>query len=111
MEFIMKPIGVIHSPFTEKKQTPIQPTRSNASGFIEVFPEFAEGLQGLEGFSHLILLYVFHQSNGYNLLVKPFLDDQIHGILPRVIHVVQIQLVCRSSGYSLATKIHLTLKE
>jgi len=80
MEHIMKPIGVIHSPFTDKKQTPIQPTRSNQSGWVEVFPEYAEGLLGLEEFSHIILLYVFHQSDGYKLKVKPFLDDKIHGL-------------------------------
>jgi tRNA-Thr(GGU) m(6)t(6)A37 methyltransferase TsaA len=80
MEFIMKPIGVLHSPFTEKEQTPIQPTRSNASGYIEVFPEFAEGLLGLEEFSHLILLYVYHQWDGYRLQVTPFLDDKTHGL-------------------------------
>jgi tRNA-Thr(GGU) m(6)t(6)A37 methyltransferase TsaA len=80
MEFIMKSIGVIHSPFTDKKQTPIQPTRSNASGWAEVFPEFAQGLQDIEGFSHIILLYVFHQSDGYSLMVKPFLDDKQHGL-------------------------------
>ena len=76
----MKPIGVIHSPFTDKKQTPIQPTRSQAVGQVEVYPEFAEGLQDLEDLSHIILLYIFHQSNGYTLLVKPFLDDQLHGL-------------------------------
>lgn len=80
MEFMMKPIGIIHSPFTDKVQTPIQPTRSQAVGQVEVFPEFTQGLQGLEGFSHIILLYAFHQSNGYNLLVQPFLDDQLHGL-------------------------------
>jgi len=80
MEFIMKPIGVIHSPFTEISQTPIQPTRSQASGYVEVFSEFAEGLQDLEDFSHIILLYVFHQSDSYNLRVKPFLDDRLHGL-------------------------------
>ena len=36
----MKPIGVIHSPFTDKAQTPIQPTRSQAVGQVEVFPDF-----------------------------------------------------------------------
>lgn len=76
----MKPIGVIHTPFTDKQQTPIQPTRSQAVGQVEVFPEFADGLQDLEGFSHIILLYVFHQSNGYTLQVKPFLDDQLRGL-------------------------------
>ena len=79
-EFIMHPIGVIHSPFIDKALTPIQPTRSQAVGQVEVFPEFAGGLQDLEGFSHIILLYVFHQSRGYALQVKPFLDDQLHGL-------------------------------
>ncbi len=80
MEFIMKPIGVIHSPFADKKQTPIQPTRSPATGQVEVYPEFAEGLQDVEGFSHVILLYVFHRSSGYTLRIKPFLDDMLHGL-------------------------------
>ena len=76
----MRPIGVIHSPYTEKGQTPIQPSRSQAPGSVEVYPEFAEGLQGLEGFSHIIILYIFHQSKGYSLRVKPFLDHQDHGL-------------------------------
>jgi tRNA-Thr(GGU) m(6)t(6)A37 methyltransferase TsaA len=76
----MQPIGVIHSPFTDKKQTPIQPPRSQAVGRVEVYPEFAEGLQDIEGFSHLILLYVFHCSTEYNLRVEPFLDDQKRGL-------------------------------
>jgi tRNA (adenine37-N6)-methyltransferase len=80
MEFNLKPIGVIHTPFTDKSQTPIQPTRSQASGQVEVFPEFASGLQDLEDFSHIILLYVFHCSSGYSLQVQPFLDDQLRGL-------------------------------
>ncbi len=80
MEFMMKPIGVIHSPFTDKGQTPIQASRSQAVGQVEVYPEFAEGLQDSEGFSHLILLYVFHRSSGYTLRVKPFLDDEWRGL-------------------------------
>jgi len=80
LEFIMRPIGVIHSPFTDKNQTPIQPSRSQAIGQVEVYPEFAEGLQDVEGFSHVILLYVFHCSTGYTLRVKPFLDDALHGL-------------------------------
>jgi tRNA-Thr(GGU) m(6)t(6)A37 methyltransferase TsaA len=80
MEFNMRPIGVIHSPYTEKSQTPIQPSRSQMPGSVEVYPEFAEGLQGLEGFSHIIILYIFHQSKGYSLHVKPFLDHQEHGL-------------------------------
>jgi tRNA-Thr(GGU) m(6)t(6)A37 methyltransferase TsaA len=78
--FAMRPIGVIHSPFTDPGRTPIQPPRSQAAGQVEVYPAYAEGLRDLEGFSHIILLYVFHCSSGYALSVKPFLDDQPHGI-------------------------------
>jgi tRNA-Thr(GGU) m(6)t(6)A37 methyltransferase TsaA len=80
MEYILKPIGIIHSPFNDKSETPIQASRSRAIGQVEVHPEFAEGLQDVEGFSHLILLYAFHCSPGYTLRVKPFLDDQSRGL-------------------------------
>lgn len=80
MDFIIRSIGIIHSPFTEKSQTPIQPTHSQTSGWLEVFSDFADGLDDIEGLSHLILLYGFHQSAGYSLHVKPFLDDHLHGV-------------------------------
>ena len=80
MEIVMRPIGVIHSPFADPRQTPIQPTRSDAVGQVEVYPEFAPGLQDVDGLSHLILLYAFHRSSGYSLHVTPFLDDQPRGL-------------------------------
>jgi tRNA-Thr(GGU) m(6)t(6)A37 methyltransferase TsaA len=106
MEFLMKPIGVIHSPFTDKKQTPIQPTRSQAVGRVEVFPEFIEGLQDLEGFSYIILLYAFHQSSGYTLRIKPFLDNQLRGLFatrypyrPNPIGLSIVHLLNRDENY------------
>jgi tRNA-Thr(GGU) m(6)t(6)A37 methyltransferase TsaA len=76
-----QPIGLIHSPFTRKDQTPIQPYRSQAAGRVELLPEYETGLQDLEGFSHLILLYVFHRAApGYDLTVTPFLDDEPKGL-------------------------------
>lgn len=79
-EFVMRPIGVIRSPFTDKEQTPIQTVRSQATGQVVIFPEYVEGLQDLDGFSHIFLLYVFHRSQGYTLKVKPFLDDNLRGL-------------------------------
>ena len=76
----MHPIGVIHSPFNKKDQMPIQASRSQAIGLVEVHPEYADGLMDIEGFSHIYLFYAFHRSNGYNLRVKPFLDDQERGL-------------------------------
>ena len=57
-EIVFKPIGTVHSPFKEPTGTPIQPgAAAEIQGWVEVFPEYREGLADLEGFSHLILLY------------------------------------------------------
>jgi tRNA-Thr(GGU) m(6)t(6)A37 methyltransferase TsaA len=79
-EFIMRPIGVIHTPFTDKDHMPIQASRSKDIGRVEIYLEFADGLKDIENFSHIFLLYAFHHSSGYSLHIKPFLDDQEHGI-------------------------------
>jgi tRNA-Thr(GGU) m(6)t(6)A37 methyltransferase TsaA len=77
----LKPIGVIHSPFTDPKSMPIQPISENsAAGTVEVFPEFAPGLKDLEGFSHIVLLYHFHRSRTYSLSVIPYLDTEPRGL-------------------------------
>ena len=78
--FVMIPIGVIRTPFTEPKGMPIQPAFSQAAGQVEVLAEYAEGLQDLEGFSHVILIYALHRSEGYALRVKPFLDNVMRGL-------------------------------
>ena len=76
----MRPIGVIRTQFTEKEQTPIQASRSQAIGTVEVVQKYEEGLQDLEGFSHIILIYIFHGSSGFSLRVKPFLDHKERGL-------------------------------
>jgi tRNA-Thr(GGU) m(6)t(6)A37 methyltransferase TsaA len=81
MGFIIKPIGFIHTSLTDKNCSPIQSSRSDFTGTIEVFPQYLEGLEGIEAFSHIYLLYRFHQSDQeVALKVKPFLDDQEHGV-------------------------------
>ena len=80
-DIIIKPIGVVHSPFTEQNGTPIQPGGSiHVKGEIEIFTEYVEGLEDLEGFSHIILLYHFHKLNNVHLKVKPFMDTEMHGV-------------------------------
>ncbi|MEA2012269.1 MAG: tRNA (N6-threonylcarbamoyladenosine(37)-N6)-methyltransferase TrmO [Verrucomicrobiota bacterium] len=49
-------------------------------GSVEVFEKFSDGLLDLEGVSHLILLYQFHNADGYKLEVMPFLENVIHGV-------------------------------
>jgi len=76
----VEPIGIIHTPFIRKEDVPIQPSRSGARGEVEVFKEYEEGLADIEGFSHIILIYQFHKSEGYSLKVKPYLDDNLLGL-------------------------------
>lgn len=81
MEIVYHPIGIVHSPFKKIEGMPIQPGGGKRiKAEIEIFPEFSEGLADLEGFSHIILLYHFHKTQGARLTVKPFLDHQSRGV-------------------------------
>jgi tRNA-Thr(GGU) m(6)t(6)A37 methyltransferase TsaA len=98
-EIKYKPIGVIHSPFKEPKGTPIQPAGAKGTnGIVEIFPEYAEGLKDIEGFSHIILLYHFHLSKGSTLLAKPYMDNETHGVFamrgPSRPNPIGISVVC-----------------
>jgi tRNA-Thr(GGU) m(6)t(6)A37 methyltransferase TsaA len=81
MKFEFSPIGIIHSPYAEPVGVPIQGVYADgAIATVEVSPELREGLSDLEGFSHIILLYCLHRSQGYSLTCKPFLDVQKRGV-------------------------------
>ena len=60
---------------------PIQPKgASGIKGYILINEKFIEGLQDLEGFSHIYLLYSFHKTTRTELLVTPFMDNQRRGV-------------------------------
>jgi tRNA-Thr(GGU) m(6)t(6)A37 methyltransferase TsaA len=81
MKIEYEPIGVIHSPFQTTEGMPIQPSgATGVQGTVELFPRFGQGLRDLDGFSHIILIYHFHRSSGYSLLVIPFLDSVERGV-------------------------------
>jgi tRNA-Thr(GGU) m(6)t(6)A37 methyltransferase TsaA len=76
-----EPIGILHTPFQMPEGMPIQSRAAKGvRGQVEVFPEYAKGFQDIEGFSHLILLYYFNRSRLPSLLVKAFLDNELHGV-------------------------------
>lgn len=81
MQTTFTAIGTIHTPFTRLEGMPIQPSGArDVKGTIDLEPIYEEGLRDLDGFSHIILLYHFHQSKGYQLTVKPFLDTVERGL-------------------------------
>ena len=78
---LVRPIGYVRSPFADPVGMPIQPGGARGvRGSVEVLPEFCDGLADLDGFSRIILVYLFHRSEGYSLRVVPFLDDSERGV-------------------------------
>jgi tRNA-Thr(GGU) m(6)t(6)A37 methyltransferase TsaA len=78
---VMRPIGVVRTGHVESKGTPIQGVFADeAEGFVQLAPEYAEGLKDLDGFSHAILIYYFHKSDHAELVGKPYLENEEHGI-------------------------------
>lgn len=74
-------IGIIHTPHTSPQGTPIQPPAAKEfSGTVEIFPDYAEALQGLKGFSHIYLFYHFHLARRGDLTAKPFMDGSARGV-------------------------------
>jgi len=54
--------------------------KHDAEGVLKILPEFEPGLKDIEGFSHLIVVWTFHRSEGYDLMAKPPSDDKTHGV-------------------------------
>jgi tRNA-Thr(GGU) m(6)t(6)A37 methyltransferase TsaA len=85
MEIKFKPIGVVHSSFKKKEDIETKKFAhpqgfDSIEGKLEIFKEYEAGLKDTEGFSHLIVIFAFHESEGYKLHTKPFLDEQLRGL-------------------------------
>ncbi len=95
------PIGIIHTPFKEPINVPIQPSAGRGiKGDVEIFPQFEEGLEGIEKFSHITLIYHFHLSRSYSLKVIPYMDEKLRGVFatraparPNAIGISTVRLV------------------
>jgi tRNA-Thr(GGU) m(6)t(6)A37 methyltransferase TsaA len=99
-------IGVIRSENVSAETTPIQPVYAKGcKGQAAIFPEFADGLRDLEGFSHVYVIYHFHQAGPAKLIVKPFLQDIERGVFatrapcrPNAIGLSVVELVRREGN-------------
>ena len=80
-QIIMRPIGIIHSPYKESKDSPIQGAFDNETeAWFELKDEYANGLKDLDGFSHAIIIYYFHKSHLEEIEGRPCLEQNKHGI-------------------------------
>lgn len=77
----MRPIGFVRSPYKSTDQVPKGlGAKHDAEGVLEVLAEFEFGLTDIEGFSHLIVIWAFDRSEGFELMGKPPSDDRTHGV-------------------------------
>lgn len=79
--FTPREIGVVRSPYRETKEIPKGlGAKHDMDGVLEILPEFEIGLTDVEGFSHLIVLWIFDRAGGVELLGTPPSDDRPHGV-------------------------------
>jgi tRNA-Thr(GGU) m(6)t(6)A37 methyltransferase TsaA len=82
--FSFTPIGYTHSPYKNTQEVPKGlGAEHQAGGVLEILPEFGPGLTDIEGFSHLIVLWAFHQlkpEDKMELLATPPSDKRPHGV-------------------------------
>ena len=96
-EFTIHQIGIIHSPFKSKDECSIQgKLNPDIKGKVEVFPEYLEGLETIDTFSHIILFYIFDQAGEIILSRPTFLDDSNHGVFAS-------RHPCRPNGIGIST--------
>lgn len=80
-EIVLRPIGVVRSPYRTREDVPRGlGTRQEAEGTIELRAELADGLRDIEGFSHLFVLWVFDRAEGYELNGTNPTDGLPHGV-------------------------------
>lgn len=80
-EVVLRPIGIIHSPYKETKGTPIQGVFGETTeAWVEVRAKYVDGFRDLDGFSHAILLYHFHRSDKEEIVGSPYLEKEPHGV-------------------------------
>ena len=77
----MKPIGYVRTPFLDTREIPKGLGAAHTTdGTLEILPELLAGLQDIEGFSHLYVIWQFHRSTTVELSGVPPSDDKPHGV-------------------------------
>ncbi len=59
MEIVLKPIGIVHTKLSDEE---VKNSWEGVEGVVEVFREYVEGLEGIEDFSHIIILAYLHKT-------------------------------------------------
>jgi tRNA-Thr(GGU) m(6)t(6)A37 methyltransferase TsaA len=104
--FSMRPIGHVSSPYKNLSEIPKGlGTKHAGEGSLDIRAEFKDGLKDIEGFSHLIVIWVFDRGKGYELIGTPPSDDRPHGVFatrsprrPNPIGLTVVELIERNGA-------------
>jgi tRNA-Thr(GGU) m(6)t(6)A37 methyltransferase TsaA len=105
--FTPQPIGFVSSPYKDTKEIPKGlGARHEAEGALNILRDFEQGLTDIEGYSHLIVLWVFDRSDGFDLMATPPIDEhRPHGVFstrsprrPNPIGLTVVELLGRQGG-------------
>ena len=99
----MQPVGHVRSPYKDTRDVPKGlGAKHDAEGFLDILPEFEAGLTDIEGFSHLIVIWAFDRSEGFELVGTPPTDNRPHGVFatrsprrPNPIGLTVVELIHR----------------
>jgi len=108
--FTPQPIGYVRSSYKDTREIPKGlGAKHDVEGVLEVLPEFGLGLTDIEGFSHLIVIWVFDHSQGFELLGTPPSDNRPHGVFatrsprrPNPVGLTIVELLSRDG-----TRLHV----
>jgi tRNA-Thr(GGU) m(6)t(6)A37 methyltransferase TsaA len=108
--FTPKPIGFAKTPYKSTAEVPKGlGAKHEAEGWLDILPEFEPGLTDIEGLSHLIVLWEFDRSQGFELVGTPPCDDRPHGVFatrspyrPNPIGLTVVELLRREG-----TRLHV----
>jgi tRNA-Thr(GGU) m(6)t(6)A37 methyltransferase TsaA len=79
--FTMQPIGYVKSPYKDTRDVPKGLGAQHAAeGLLEIRADLEPGLQDIEGFSHLIVIWAFDRAAGCSLVATPPSDNRPHGV-------------------------------
>jgi len=104
--FTSQPIGFVSSPYKEAGEVPRGlGAKHDVDGRLKILPQFEAGLRDIEGFSHLIVLWEFDRSQGFQLLGMPPSDNRQHGVFatrspyrPNPIGMTTVELLRREGA-------------
>src|SRR5436190_4983769 len=105
--FTAKPIGFANTPYQSTQEIPKGlGAKHDADGVLKILPEFEDGLTDIEGFSHLVVIWEFDRSIGFELLGTPPFDDRPHGVFatrsprrPNPIGLTMVELLRREGSH------------